>query len=254
MTFFFIFLQVLIFYSSVHFVHSHPTPSAKHDGMSFKFSHVQPTKEATEDPVNSTRNRNHHNLNSLRKLEQKEQQIPSDRIKRNATESMKDELVSSTRRANGSATDVRGRNYLNRSSVRSRVSWQSFRGRRQVTHSCVKRTVKTYHAALDEIVTEYECWKSSFYCDQTSSGLYRCEPVMTFHAGLDKTLTVGCRCKPWFEFIVVRTLSYAITRYRKRSIKRRGTYFIFPVIGAVLIRERRLFQLRVKHWGNYREN
>ena len=32
--------------------------------------------------------------------------------------------------------------------------------------------------------------------------------------------------------------------YRKWSIKRRGAYFIFPVI-----RERRLFQLRVKHWG-----
>ena len=215
MTFFFIFLQVLIFSSSVHFVHSHPTPSAKHGGMSTKSIHVQPTKEATEDPVNSIRNGNQHNLNSLRKLEQKEQQIPSDRIKRNATESMKDELVSSTRRANRSATDVRGRNYLNRSSVRSRVSCQSFKERRRVKHPCVKRTVKTYHAALNEIVTEYECAKSSFYCPQTSSGLYRCEPVMKFHPGLDKTLTVGCRCKPWFEFIVVRTLSFVITRYRK---------------------------------------
>ena len=188
MTFFFIFLQVLIFSSSVHFVHSHPTPSAKHGGMSTKYSHVQPTKEATEDPVNSTRNRNQHNLNFLRKLEQKEQQIPSERIKRNATENMKYELVSSTRRANGSAT--------NRSSIRSRVSCQSFKGKRKVTHPCVKRIVKTYHAAINEIVTEYECWKSSFYCPQTSSGLYRCEPVMKFHPGLDKTLTVGCRCKP----------------------------------------------------------
>ena len=237
-----------MFSSSVHFVHSHPTPSAKHGGMSTKFSHVQPMKEATEDPINRTRNRNHHNLNSLRKLEQKEQQIPSDRIKRNATESMEDEL------ANGSTTDVRGRNYLNRSSVRSRVSCQSFKGKREVTQPCVKRIVKTYHAALDEIVTEYECWKSSFYCNQTLSGLYRCQPVMKFHAGLDKTLTVGCRCKPWFEFIVIRTLSYVITKYRKWSIKRRGTYFIFPVIGAALIRECRLFQLRVKHWGNHRKN
>ena len=242
MTFSFIFLQVLFFSSSVHFVHSHPTPSAKHGGISSKFIHVQPTKEATEDPVNSTRNRNKHNLNSLRKLEQKEQQILSDRIKRNATENMKDELVSSTRRANGSATDVRGRNYLNRSSVRSRVSWQSFRGRRQVAHPCVKRIVKTYHAALDEIVTEYECWKSSFYCPQTSSGLYRCEPVMKFHTGLGKTLKVGCWCKPWFEFIVERTLSYVIIKYRKLSIKCRGAYFIFPVIGAAEIRERCLFQ------------
>ena len=32
--------------------------------------------------------------------------------------------------------------------------------------------------------------------------------------------------------------------YRKWSIKRRGAYFIFPVR-----RERRLFQLRLKHWG-----
>ena len=43
-------------------------------------------------------------------------------------------------------------------------------------------------------------------------------------------------------------------KYRKWSIKRRGAYFISSVIGAVLIPERRLFQLRVKHWGEYREN
>ena len=42
-----------------------------------------------------------------------------------------------------------------------------------------------------------------------------------------------------------------LTTYRKWSIKRRGAYFIFPVIGAVLIRQRRLFQLWVKHWGEY---
>ena len=42
--------------------------------------------------------------------------------------------------------------------------------------------------------------------------------------------------------------------YRKWSIKRRGAYFIFPVIGALLIREQRLFQLRVRHRGDYREN
>ena len=35
--------------------------------------------------------------------------------------------------------------------------------------------------------------------------------------------------------------------YRKWSIKRRGAYPIFPVIRAAIIRERRLFQLRVKH-------
>ena len=31
-------------------------------------------------------------------------------------------------------------------------------------------------------------------------------------------------------------------KYQKWLIKRRGTYLIFPVIGAVLIRERRLFE------------
>ena len=36
--------------------------------------------------------------------------------------------------------------------------------------------------------------------------------------------------------------------------KHRGAYFIFPVISAALIRELRLFQLRVKHGGEYREN
>ena len=40
--------------------------------------------------------------------------------------------------------------------------------------------------------------------------------------------------------------------YRKWSIKRRDAYFIFPVIGAALIGERRLFQLREKHWVEYR--
>ena len=40
----------------------------------------------------------------------------------------------------------------------------------------------------------------------------------------------------------------------KWLIKRSGAYFIFPAIGAALIRERRLFQLQVKHWGEYREN
>ena len=37
-------------------------------------------------------------------------------------------------------------------------------------------------------------------------------------------------------------------------IKCHDTYFIFHVIGAALIRERRLFQLQVKHWGECREN
>ena len=42
--------------------------------------------------------------------------------------------------------------------------------------------------------------------------------------------------------------------YRKWSIKRPGVYFIFPVIGAAFIQDPRLFHLRVKHWGEYREN
>ena len=33
--------------------------------------------------------------------------------------------------------------------------------------------------------------------------------------------------------------------YRKWSIKRRGAYLIIPVIGVALVRERRLFQVRV---------
>ena len=45
-----------------------------------------------------------------------------------------------------------------------------------------------------------------------------------------------------------------IGSYRKRSIKRRGAYFIFHVKGAALIGKRHLFQLRVKHLGEYQEN
>ena len=45
-----------------------------------------------------------------------------------------------------------------------------------------------------------------------------------------------------------------IGNYRKWSIKRLDAYFIFHFKGAALIRERRLFQLRVKHKGEYREN
>ena len=38
--------------------------------------------------------------------------------------------------------------------------------------------------------------------------------------------------------------------YRKWSIKRRGAYLIIPVIGVALVRERRLFQVRVNTEGN----
>ena len=47
---------------------------------------------------------------------------------------------------------------------------------------------------------------------------------------------------------------YPYCPYRKWSITRRGAYLIFSVIGAALIQELRLFQLRVKHRGEYREN
>ena len=42
--------------------------------------------------------------------------------------------------------------------------------------------------------------------------------------------------------------------YRKWSITHPDAYFIFPLIGAKVIQERRLFQLRVNHWGEYRKN
>ena len=48
--------------------------------------------------------------------------------------------------------------------------------------------------------------------------------------------------------------STASYKYRKWLIKLLGAYFIFPVKDAALIRERHLFQQRVKHWGEYREN
>ena len=38
--------------------------------------------------------------------------------------------------------------------------------------------------------------------------------------------------------------------YRKWSIKRRGAYFLFPVIGVVFISTTG----KLKHWGEYREN
>ena len=52
--------------------------------------------------------------------------------------------------------------------------------------------------------------------------------------------------------IMNKNVGSVMKAYRKWSIKRRGAYFIF--IGAALIWEQRLFQLRVKHWGEYREN
>ena len=54
--------------------------------------------------------------------------------------------------------------------------------------------------------------------------------------------------------IVNKNVGSVMKTYRTWSIKRCGAYFIFSVIGAVLIREWCLFQLRLKHWGEYREN
>ena len=42
--------------------------------------------------------------------------------------------------------------------------------------------------------------------------------------------------------IEISNVLYVFVGYRKWSIKRRGAYIIFPVIGAVLTRERRLFE------------
>ena len=59
---------------------------------------------------------------------------------------------------------------------------------------------------------------------------------------------------PVWAFSVFPKCPSGIVSYRKWSIKRRGAYFIFHVKGAALIGKRHLFQLRVKHLGEYQEN
>ena len=58
---------------------------------------------------------------------------------------------------------------------------------------------------------------------------------------------------PVWVFSVFPICPSEIGSYREWSIKRRGAYFIFQVKSAALIREGRLFQLQVKHKGEYRE-
>ena len=52
---------------------------------------------------------------------------------------------------------------------------------------------------------------------------------------------------PVWVFSVFPICPSEIGSYREWSIKRRGAYFIFHVKSAVLMREGRLFQLRLKH-------
>lgn len=156
----FIFLQVLIFSTIAQLVHSHPLSSAER--------------------------------------EEKVQQIRTEAFKRNNT---KEEPTISTNKANGPTsrrltTDVKSSDYHTSSAVKSKVNYQCASRRRRATHPCVKKIVKTYHASLDAIVAEYECWQASFYCPQTLSGLGRCQPIKIFHAGLSQIVTTGCECKP----------------------------------------------------------
>lgn len=64
---------------------------------------------------------------------------------------------------------------------------------------CVKRIVKTYLGNRNEVVTEYECRRATFYCPQSLSGMGLCQAVKVFHSALGRILTVGCKCKPRAE-------------------------------------------------------
>lgn len=149
----FIFLQVLIFSTIAHLVHSYPLSSAER--------------------------------------EEKVQQNRTEAFKRNNT---KEEPTISTSKTNGSTS--KSSDCHSGSAVESKVSYLMASRRRRATHPCVKKIVKTYHASLDSIVAEYECWQASFYCPQTLSGLGRCQPIKSFHAGLGRIVTTGCECKP----------------------------------------------------------
>ena len=71
--------------------------------------------------------------------------------------------------------------------------------------------------------------------------------LSTLKRKVNKCICVG-------YIIELRVYLFAGYAYRKWSIKRRGAYIIFYVKGAAFIRERRLFQLPVKHWGECRES
>ena len=66
-----------------------------------------------------------------------------------------------------------------------------------------------------------------------------------------KKCTKKCvTCKATLNLLLFAFLFAVVdVAYRKWSIKRPGDYFIFSCHRCVLIRERRLFQLRVKRWG-----
>ena len=72
--------------------------------------------------------------------------------------------------------------------------WKPITGR-EARNPCVKRITKTYLTGRKELVIEFECRRATFYCRQTSSGMGRCQPIKVLHTGLDKVLTVGCKCK-----------------------------------------------------------
>ena len=65
-------------------------------------------------------------------------------------------------------------------------------------------------------------------------------------------MTINIHLK--FHFSIKFMLSSVTDVHRTWSIKRRSACLIFPVIEAVLILERHLFQLRVKHWEENQEN
>ena len=90
------------------------------------------------------------------------------------------------------------------------------------------------------------------FCRLMSNGAHLLN-VLKEHSHEHYTCRQVASCQKYKLPKLMSIASYK-TEYRKWSMKHRGAYFIFPVINAALIRERCLFQLRVKHWGEYREN
>ena len=78
------------------------------------------------------------------------------------------------------------------------LSWNPDHGVEK-RNPCVKRIVKTYLGNRNEVVTEYECRRATFYCPQSLSGMGLCQAVKVFHSALGRILTVGCKCKPRAE-------------------------------------------------------
>lgn len=78
------------------------------------------------------------------------------------------------------------------------LSWNPDHGAEK-RNPCVKRIVKTYSGNRNEVVTEYECRRATFYCPQSLSGMGLCRAIKVFHSTFGKILTVGCKCKPQDE-------------------------------------------------------